>query len=358
MEKFIIELKKEDTYSEVLKHDKNITKDLLSINNDILEICNNYKNKIEKYYENKKWEKYKKLLYNYENISKIKYNHLYDNRCVSRGYYKLQEILYDFNYILPLKPINALFLSEGPGGFFQCFIENRHKLNIYNDKIYGITLKENNDNIPDWKLPYNIKKYINITYGKDNTGNLYNYENIEYLVSKLGKNNIEFITSDGGFDFSNNFNEQEKSSIKLLLCEILCALLLQKENGSFIIKIYDIFSDTIKLIHILKKYYKNVFITKPLSSRPANSEKYIVCIDFNNNNTCLINYIIDCIKKDSINIQNIIEYDNILLTNLVSYNLYYSITQIYNIQNIIDNIDKNNIVINDKSKEWHDKYMK
>ena len=45
---------------------------------------------------------------------------------------------------------------------------------------------------------------------------------------------------------------------------------------------------TIDIIMLLSIFYKNVYITKPKTSRYANSEKYIVCCDFKYNNTGFI----------------------------------------------------------------------
>lgn len=363
---------------------------LLNINIETLNLLNVYKNKITKYYENKKWEKYKKIIYKFENISKIKYNFLYNNRCISRGFYKLTEIFYYFEKkIFKNNPMNVLFLSEGPGGFYQAFIEKRHKLypNVHSlpqaarafalrvtiedksfyDNIYGITLTDDkNTSIPNWNIPYNLKKYINILYGKYRDGNLYNYQNIENIVNIIGLNSLDFITADGGFDFSDNFNQQEVSSFKLLICQILCALLLQKEDGLFIIKIYDMFLDTIKLIHILNIFYKDIYIIKPLSSRPANSEKYIICESFIIKDKEYYNNIIEKIKNSIIKddrtiILEFINYDKFLLQQLVSYNLYYTINQINIIQQIIDNINEMNTIesINNRnlSIEWFNKFL-
>jgi cap1 methyltransferase len=44
---------------------------------------------------------------------------------------------------------------------------------------------------------------------------------------------------------------------------------------------FDTFSSlSIEILYLLSYLYETVYITKPLSSRPANSEKYIVCINF------------------------------------------------------------------------------
>jgi hypothetical protein len=56
---------------------------------------------------------------------------------------------------------------------------------------------------------------------------------------------------------------------------------MQKINGSFILKIFDCFNAaTVDMLYILSSFYKKVYITKPKTSRCANSEKYVVCKEF------------------------------------------------------------------------------
>lgn len=326
---------------------------LLTTNKDLLLKTNKIKDKINEYHENKIWDKNKKLLYKYENITN------YNKYPVSRGFYKFQEIMLDFNFLFPKEKIKVLFLSESPGGFYQSFIFNRHKINIY-DEIYGFSLKEKNLNdraTPTWRIPFNIKKYIKIYYGIDDTGNIYNIDNIKFLVSKLKKNDVDFISADGGFDFNNNYNNQESSSIKLKVCEILTALLLQKQNGVFLIKLFDIFGDTIKLVHLLYKYYEKIIIIKQLSSRPYNSEKYLLCSGFKNNvSSTDIEYIINCIKTENFSFENT-PYSLNLLKQITEYNIKFSNNQINNIQSVLDLINNNIKYENiDESKIWLEKY--
>ena len=97
---------------------------------------------------------------------------------------------------------------------------------------------------------------------------------------------MELITGDGGFDFSLDFNKQEILSINLIFCQICYAIAMQKKGGSFVLKIFDIFSEaTIDMLYLLSCFYKEVYVTKPNTSRLANSEKYIVCKNFKLENT-------------------------------------------------------------------------
>ena len=47
-------------------------------------------------------------------------------------------------------------------------------------------------------------------------------------------------------------------------------------------QIFDLFTPlTLKLLYIIYYHYEETYIYKPLTSRPANSEKYIVAKKFN-----------------------------------------------------------------------------
>ena len=92
---------------------------------------------------------------------------------------------------------------------------------------------------------------------------------------------MNMITGDGGFDFSVDFNSQEQHISQLLFGQIVYALIMQKYKGCFVLKIFDSFMyHTIDLIALLTSCYEKVYITKPQTSRYANSEKYIVCKNF------------------------------------------------------------------------------
>ena len=47
---------------------------------------------------------------------------------------------------------------------------------------------------------------------------------------------MDYITADGGFDFSVDFNKQEDMSLKLIITQIFYALIMQKKGGNFIIR--------------------------------------------------------------------------------------------------------------------------
>jgi 23S rRNA U2552 (ribose-2'-O)-methylase RlmE/FtsJ len=376
------EQEQEESQSLVSHQEINNVNKLLEQNNMLYNTLKKHKNKITYYHNNKSWDKYKKLGNEYELIFTTANTgtNISSYNPVSRSFFKLWEILYDFDDIIfgeYKNDIRCLFLAEGPGGFAEALIKYRDFKGFTNDNLNGITLKPYHDkNIPEWKINKDIMKKIKISYGEDDTGNLYHFKNINYLVNLYSPNSIEFITADGGFDFSADFNSQEELSFRLILSEVLCAILLQKEGGTFVLKIFDIFNEnTMKLIQIITEFYKSLYIIKPLTSRPANSEKYLLCTGFKKteNTKELIDQLISLVSKYSEeNLNNVfskISFKYSILKNLVLYNYYYNLRQIYYIERTINYINyfnekkndtlKMNEIMNDhirKSKKWCEKY--
>jgi hypothetical protein len=102
-----------------------------------------------------------------------------------------------------------------------------------------------------------------------------------YKVLIKFENGVDLITADGGFDIK-NYNGQEIVTSKLILCEIYTALKTQRENGTFIIKFFDMFThNSIIYYLILCSFYEYVRIIKPRTSRNCNSERYLICYNFN-----------------------------------------------------------------------------
>ena len=226
------------------------------------------------------WDVYKKYTNPYEYIhSNYTNKSLCKLKPLSRSFYKMIEIIncYKLNKMFDTKNINTFHLAEGPGGFIEALVYFR---NNKNDKYYGMTLVNSDKNVPGWKKSthfLNNNKNVFIEKGLDDTGDLLVQKNLEYCHLKY-KGSMDLITGDGGFDFSMDFNKQETLSLKLIYAQICYALIMQKYGGTFVLKIFDIFTEpTIDFLYLLSSLYKNVFIMKPETSRIANSEKYIIC---------------------------------------------------------------------------------
>ena len=243
-----------------------------------------YKGFIDKVENFKKWDYAKKISNPFELINQGGNKGISGINPISRSYFKLLELVNDFNLINEKETCNYAALAEGPGGFVECFIRYRKKMFLgRNDVIQCMTLKSDSNDIPNWNKAYDIFKQnkVNITYGEDGTGNLYNYKNIVQFSKDLNGTLVDLVTADGGFDYSVNFNQQEQMSSRLIFAEMVCAFQVSDIGAHFVLKIFDIYTIlTIKILYLLTLYYDEVIITKPHTSRPANSEKYVVCKGF------------------------------------------------------------------------------
>lgn len=211
-------------------------------------------------------------------------------RPLSRSFYKMIELYCTFfDELHDPKNINSFHLAEGPGGFIEALIHIRSKLSsslvhCQNDAHYGMTLLNVDASCPGWKKSKGFlemhRNRVCIETGADGTGNIISSSNFEHCVSKH-QNACHLITADGGFDFSCDFNNQETMVLRLLIAEMGFALALQKQGGHFILKMFDTFTKpTIDVIYILCNFYQEVYISKPCTSRYANSERYVVCKHF------------------------------------------------------------------------------
>lgn len=337
---------------------------LIKINNNFIfiSIYNKLrlaKSLIDNHYKN--WDNVKKYINPYELINSNKNKYI----TVSRSFFKLWEMIIHFNLINTEKQIIISNIAEAPGGFIECILKYRGNIDI----IFSNSLYSKDNNIPSWNkikklIQINNYKNINLIYT-----NLYNHLNVKNYIKLFQNNKAEFITADGGFDYSIDFNKQEEMSYKIIFSEIFITLSIQKIGGNFVLKIFDMFTIfTLKCIYLLYNLYDEIYLYKPLTSRIANSEKYLICKNYKG----IDNDLLENIKNIYLNLNENdykIDIDNLKIPNnfLVKIsdfmNLFYN-NQIDIINNTIEDIKKNK-KINTKelyieqeknANEWYRKY--
>jgi 23S rRNA U2552 (ribose-2'-O)-methylase RlmE/FtsJ len=346
-------------------------------------ILNEYRNLID-HVDQDKWKKTRWYINEYDFAVR--------DPIINRAFYKYWEMIQEFNLFVEYNPLTDIILhaAEAPGGFIQgslvminslqstntqshqqsyqqsqqqshqqshqqesnetdqdgfTLVKKKEKPNRQNNKndirikIYTMSLNKELALYRHFNLPaYNkivLHNNVRVLYGKDNTGDLNNVENIKSIETETQGQLFYLITGDGGFDEGSDFNHKEQLHYKLILNEILVCMTLQSQNGHFILKMFDIFTETsINLLYLLSICFKEIYIYKPLTSRPTNSEKFIICKYFN---------ISDCDKKNIIN--GVLELKNQLELNesvntFDSFTLLKSIPQefITEIKNINTNL--------------------
>lgn len=233
--------------------------------------------------QKKRWSKFTKLMNLYENILYIE-----PKEKISRAYYKLIEINHKYNLFTGKETLTG-HICEAPGGFIEATCDI-----VKNPKHIWIGQSKNtNSCIFSKKLPKNG----NILWGPDKSGNIYKNETIDEF-SKESRKQCQVITADGGFDVSENYYIQEQMSFRLIFCQFVTAIKSLKIGGNFVCKIFDMFTiPTIQLLALSKKFFNELFIFKPLASRPCNSERYLICKNFSGVNKGTLETLQIIIKK-------------------------------------------------------------
>jgi 23S rRNA U2552 (ribose-2'-O)-methylase RlmE/FtsJ len=283
----------------------------------------------------KQWEIIKKIIHLHEYVYTSSYlrKNISQEVPISRSYFKMKEMILKYNLIERDKKYKITCLAEAPGGFIQSFLSLRSVA-----EIHGITLISESSNIPYWHRSLFQKDKLKFHSGKDENGDLYSLGNVLSFISELGQSSMDIVTGDGGFDYSNNYNDQEKDSLKLIYSEIFVAINVQKKRGVFICKIFDIFcEETYQLLHILYMSYDAISIYKPCISRFSNSEKYIVCQGFRGYNKEIVNEMIHHFDDNHLEY----EIDSEFLNMIYRINEKYVLSQVDQINRGIDLIREN-----------------
>ena len=101
-------------------------------------------------------------------------------------------------------------------------------------------------------------------------------------------------TSDAGIDVSADFNRQEELTSLLNFGQVLCGLLSLAPGGHLVTKQYTFITPFSRsLIALVATFFDETYIVKPLTSRPANSEVYVVGKGFTGIDSTLANALLD-----------------------------------------------------------------
>ena len=211
------------------------------------------------------------------------------------------------------KPVSTNFtfadLAGGPGSFTRYILWKEPK-----STGWGITLRSKKNELNWFEDLLKSKRFKEI-YGPANDGNLYNEDNMRAFIRQViseSKNGVNLVVADGGFGFEDNSSNQEMQIKRLLLDEIISSLSINKIGGNAVYKIYDIFTEyTLDLLYILHRSYTAFAVFKPATSRPGNSEKYVVCLGYKGPNMNLIEGLFKVNKNFDANIRSLFPYATI-----------------------------------------------
>ncbi|RUS31467.1 FtsJ-like methyltransferase-domain-containing protein, partial [Jimgerdemannia flammicorona] len=202
-------------------------------------------------------------------------------------------------------------LCGGPGGFSEYLLWRTHTYGAAS-RGFGITLA---GGAPDkeWAVGQFVKEAdaqacFTVVEGVDGSGNLYHEPNMRefarVVLDATHGRGVDLIVADGVH--APCFVCRCLSSIVLCALELnapwvrsccrdsissatklnrsasragsFCAKSRPHLCGTFVLKLFDLFRPfTAALVWLLRQHFEGICITKPVVSRPANSERYIVC---------------------------------------------------------------------------------
>lgn len=271
------------------------------------------------------WDHFKKYTNPYEYVGKHSLH-----APSSHSYFKMIEIAHFHPILSYATPINTLHLADGHG-----FVEALHYLRPKCSDVH--TALSSYD--PKWD-------FLRIEPGVDGTGNIMNPNNFRHFLH-LGK--MDIITGDGKCDH------------KFMMTQSLYALLLQKKSGSFVLKAADLFHrSVVELLYLLCMCYRNVYIYKPMTSRVANSEKYIICKDFiydsmSHMKETFVNLLSSLAELDKFSQLLSVQIPLVFLTKVNEINAILAQPQVDNIKTTVALIRTQNMPKLENMKQIHNK---
>jgi len=229
-------------------------------------------------------------------------------KIVSNAWLKMWELIHLDKLINTSdKTFTSFHNAEFPGSFI--FAVN-HYVKTYapdmDHKWYASSLvdnqntEQNNSALVD---EYGMAKIHgqNWIMDKNNNGDVTNVKSLlhmnEIIMEKTNNEGVNLYTSDIS---SGQMVDQEDKEAILNAGQIVAGIMTLKKGGNMVTKQFTFFHKyTLSLMGILTKCFKIVKVVKPITSRPANSEVYLVCLDYYGKDSCkdIITMILNSIEK-------------------------------------------------------------
>lgn len=179
--------------------------------------------------------------------------------CVNRAFFKGVELL----ELLEDIPENILCLCEAPGGFYEACKK------LYPDsKVFAHSLMRE-DSI----------QFSNIVKSEDRlsvsfNGDITNENVLDAIPDMI--DNVSVVFADGGLQ-AKNLDTEEHELLRLLSAQLYVAIRSVNPGGTIIVKMFEgNIQPTRQILELVRISFQNLDVVKPISSKLANSERYII----------------------------------------------------------------------------------
>ncbi|XP_037948237.1 cap-specific mRNA (nucleoside-2'-O-)-methyltransferase 2-like [Teleopsis dalmanni] len=209
---------------------------------------------------------------------------------VTIAWCKLYECLHKFPLVKKPK-LNTLHLCEAPGAFISAL--NHYLYSTYNKeqvewKWLSTTLNPYYEGNPFGKMisdhRFMLRTLDHWLFHEDFTGNIMCNQNIKHMHERCLEyfdGDADLITADGSIDCVENPDCQESNTSILHFAEMLAALTILGNGGSFVLKLFTLFEAiTVSKLFLLNCVFEEVHVFKPATSKRGNSENYIICLGY------------------------------------------------------------------------------
>ena len=178
-------------------------------------------------------------------------------------------------------------LCAAPGGFSEYLLYHcgRCYPSISEIRGIGMSLIGTNEHGrgTDWKVDdydwQNIR--YRVSTGADGTGDIYNWDNVIALRREINGMRIDAVVCDGGVDAQRDHEHQEQLAQKLVICQVAAALSIVSPGGCVVVKLFGCQTKSMRtMMKDLVHRFRDFIITKPICSRPASAERYLVLFGF------------------------------------------------------------------------------
>ena len=215
----------------------------------------------------------------------------YKTKIVDEAFYQLIEMGKTHKFLDQKSNITTLHINDKKGGFAQAVMlyrKSSDKINVCSTD--GVNILDKSLKLSLIKDPKNLK--------------------------------ADLITAYGEHKWKSGYTA-ESEAFGLIIDEIQTALKNQKEGGTFVLKMFETFTNvSCKIIEILCNLYDKVYLVKPMTSRTSESEKFLVCTKFkeNKNMNKILDIktgdkLVDLFPEHNLSIRDIMIKTNIMLSN-------------------------------------------
>ena len=181
----------------------------------------------------------------------------------------------------------SLLGSNDDGKGVAWDLDHLERYHLHSNTTSNGTKSNNSDGNTTPKLSYHVCN------GMDETGSIYNWDNVLQLQLDIismapstkgeirsynRKSLAHLVVADGGFDAQRDCNNQELIAHRIVVSQSAAALTLLGTGGTFVLKMFGFQEEGTRcMMRYLYDTFDQVMIVKPISSRPASAERYLVC---------------------------------------------------------------------------------